>query len=392
MIAAAALFVAFSKWSWWMSGLPDCSEIVVSVRRGLAPAESERSPLVELASGVDALYCSGRVELPAAFLASLERAREEAEITGVDVPVVVGETEFRVQSRGFGLYRYWLVHANGAVGVTPSAFLPAFRVQPRAAFLHGVGARQAVAWFRAVLGESCVYPIEFTTSRLDLHADWQGWELTAEDRCNFVCRSKIRVTHEDGDVLSGLRFGQRRTGTISARIYDKTLEIRTTGDAYWEEIWGDRYDRSRPVVRVEFELGRQGLTEFGIRSPEDAIDGAGALWSYVTGAWLSLRTPTEDTTRSRWPVAPAWERIRHASIADSGWGIERVGAGRRRGQVSKLVPFLVGYVVSYAAWFDIDTVEDVCERLVEVVHGSCTVRGLSFEKRVAARRRELGLR
>ena len=52
---------------------------------------------------------------------------------------------------------------------------------------------------------------------------------------------------------------------------------------------------------------------------------------------------------------------------------------------------LVGYVVSYAALFGIDTTEEVCERLVDVLEGSCNARGLSFKKRVVARRRELGL-
>lgn len=347
--------------------------------------------LVELASGIDALYCSGRAEVPRGFLQVLERAREEADETEKEVPVPVGGAEFRVQDHGLGKYRYNLAHAYGVVGVSPSLKLPALRVQPRASFLHGVGAREGIEWFREALEAECG-PILLTTSRLDLHADWQGWELSGDDRRNFVCRSEMRVTHEHGDLLTGFQFGQRRTKTLSGRIYDKTMEIRKSGADYWTEIWGDRYDREKPVVRVEFEFGRQGLAEFKIASPGEAIDSAGALWSYAAGDWLSLRSPTADATKSRWPVSPVWEQIRRASVVDSDWGIERVYNGLRDGEFRLLVPMLVGYVVRYAAVFGIDTAEATCGRLSEVVRTSCLSRGLSFEKRVAAKRLELGFR
>jgi len=170
------------------------------------------------------------------------------------------------------------------------------------------------------------------------------------------------------------------------------MEIRKSGADYWEDIWGGRYDRDKPVVRVEFEFGRQGLAEFKISSPEDAIDCAGALWSYAAGDWLSLRSPMADATKSRWPVSPVWQQIRRAAVVDSDLGLERVYNGLRDGEFRLLVPMLVGYVVRYAAVFGIDTAEATCGRLGEVVSSSCLVRGLSFEKRVMAKRRELGFR
>jgi hypothetical protein len=355
----------------------------------LQSCDSGGAGLVELASGIDALYCSGRAAVPGEFLDVLERAREEAEETGRDVPVPVGDTEFRVQDHGLSKYRYHLTHVHGIVGVSPSTKLPALRIQPRASFLHGRGAREAIDWFRQAFEVECG-PVLLTTSRIDLHSDWQGWALTGDDRRNFLCRSEARVTHERGDLLSGFQFGKRRTKTLSGRIYDKTMEIHRSGADYWEAIWGEQFDREMPVLRVEFEFGRQALAQFDIRSPEEAIDAAGALWSYASGEWLSLRTPTADATKSRWPEAPEWQRIRRARMADSALGMERVYDGRRDGTFRLLVPMLVGYLVRYAAVFGIDTVEETCGRLVEVVRGSCLSRGLSFEKRVMAKRRELG--
>ncbi len=247
-----------------------------------------------------------------------------------------------------------------------------------------------VDWFRELLEAEC-NAIQFTVSRIDLHADWQGWDLKGEHRSHFVCRSDDLVLYEFDDLLTGFAFGNRKNKTIYARIYDKTREMRKTGAAYLEDRWGEKFDPEKPVLRLEFEFGRQGLAEFDIRSPEEAIEASGALWSYATEKWLSLRVPTADSTRSRWPVAPEWDRIRRATLADSGLGLQRVYDGYRRGKSGKLVPFLIGYVVSYAAFFGIDTAEEACERLVDVIEGSCSARGLSFTKRVHARRRALGL-
>ena len=103
--------------------------------------------IVELASGIDALYFSGKwLFEPVEFLQNLERAREEAEITGVEAPTVVGDAEFRVQPHSLGRHRFRLDHEHGVVGVSPSAKLPSLRFQPRASFLHGVGAKQALEW------------------------------------------------------------------------------------------------------------------------------------------------------------------------------------------------------------------------------------------------------
>ena len=144
----------------------------------------------ELASGIDALYLSGRALVPGWFLDGLEGARRAADKAGDGQPVWIGSTEFEVVPHGFGRYRYCLVHENGQIGVTPSDRLPAFRIQPRAAFVHGVGATEASRWFADVLATDCG-AIELTVSRMDLHADFQGWVVTGEDRRNFVCRARF---------------------------------------------------------------------------------------------------------------------------------------------------------------------------------------------------------
>jgi len=344
--------------------------------------------LRELASGVDALYLSGRADVPMWLFTSLEEARQQAEKNGRDEPLWLGHTEFGVADRGFGLYRYTLNHENGQVGVTRSDRLPAFRIQPRAQFLHGLGALNGAEWFRDQLEPACG-AVDLTVSRVDLFADWQGWSLCGDDRHRFVCRAKSRVTYEENDSFTGFLFGRRGMHTVSARIYDKTLEMKHSKAGYWEDIWGAAYDRSEPVTRVEFELGRQGLKEFGLRGPDEVVGAAGGMWSYCTGDWLSLRDPTADATRARWPEAMEWGDIRRARLADEGHGLERMRQGRRRATLEGITPGLVGYMTTFAVLSGTTGEEETCEQLVYLLRGHGFHSGFHFENRVAARKREL---
>ena len=135
--------------------------------------------LRELASGVDALYLSGRAVLPEPFVECLAAARAQAEASGSSQAVSIAGVEFDVASHGMGRYRYCLSHRYGQVGVSPSTHLPALRVQPWTQFLHGIGVREACGVFMELLGEelgACV----LTVSRLDLYVDVQGTPFETE--------------------------------------------------------------------------------------------------------------------------------------------------------------------------------------------------------------------
>ncbi|MDA8265448.1 MAG: hypothetical protein M0T79_08940 [Actinomycetota bacterium] len=197
---------------------------------------------VELASGIDALYLSGRAALPEDFERRLAAAREAAGEGGTS-SVLVGGVDFDVASHGMGRYRYCLTHRYGQVGVSPSTRLPALRVQPRTEFLHGAGVREACDWFMRLLSAevgACV----FTVNRIDLYGDFQGWCPTGDDRHNFVCRAKERDTYEDGDELTGFTFGRRKSGTVTARIYDKTRDAQHKGADFWPDVWGPASTRT----------------------------------------------------------------------------------------------------------------------------------------------------
>ena len=60
--------------------------------------------------------------------------------------------------------------------------------------------------------------VRWSVARVDPFADFQGWELRADDRSRFVCRAKTLGTFEESDELTGLQFGRRTGGRLTARV------------------------------------------------------------------------------------------------------------------------------------------------------------------------------
>jgi hypothetical protein len=341
--------------------------------------------MLELASGVDALYLSGRAAVPQALLAQLETARALADELRETIPFRLAGEQLQLLPHGFGRYRYCLRHEHAQIGVSASEHLPALRVQLRAEYLRAVGPEAAVEWVRELFARD-IGAVRLTVSRLDLFADFQGWHLSGDDRHRFVVRGRELDTYEDGRELSGFVFGRRTTNTILARIYDKQRDVQRTGADYWHAIWGPDYDESRPVHRIEFEIGRTGLREYGIDTPEDALGAAGALWASLTETWLTYRSPTGDATKSRWPVASEWRAVQHARIRDDAAGLERVTEGRRTGALRQLMPRLVGEMASFAVIVGTYRLSDTLLALIGAVHDHEQERQLTFEDKVRERR------
>lgn len=316
----------------------------------------------ELASGVDALYLSGRGCLFPKLVAELAEQRELAEHPGHAVTCEIAGEYFEVLSHGMGRYRFCLRHRHCLLGVSPSERLPPIRLQLRSEFLHGAGVRNAVGWSERVAVGLLGVPY-LTVSRIDLYVDVQGWELSGDDRRAFVCRARERDTYERDGMLTGFTFGRRSSGTISARIYNKTVESERKGTDFWRDVWGEAYDASRPVLRVEFELHRGALRQFELQTVNEVLDATGAVWAWLSSKWLTFRTPTNDSTRARWPIASEWTVVQHALISHGGFGIERMYERRRQGSLRIVLRLLRSYVAHYAALRGTEDIDEACRML-----------------------------
>lgn len=323
--------------------------------------------LVELASGVDSLYLSGQCELSSGLLDALELGRADAQEAGSPSPFSFGGYDWQLKGHALHKYRFWLDHPIVSLGITPSETLPPLYAQFRSEAIHSLGASGAVQWLTTALSNEGL-PGDFTVSRVDLHADWQHWALTGDLRHRFVCRSRDLTTYEDSLDLTGFSFGNRKTGTMTARIYDKTREIEGNGHDWWYEIWGSAFDKELPVLRIEFEFARTALHELLLASPENTLASVDRLWAYGTQDWLTYRVPSAHSSHDRWPIAPEWEQVQRATLAGNALPMERITQGRKAGELRRLMPGLNGYVAGFASWTDNDTIEDACAALPEHLH------------------------
>ncbi len=346
--------------------------------------------LVELTSGVDALYLSGEGTLPARLVEDLTLAREEARETRAEAPFELGNETFRVSSGGLQRYGFRLDHVRGVIAFTVSEALPAVRVQPRASFLHAVGAESAVRWFMELV-ESVLGSVSWKASRVDLFMDSHGWELDANDRDRFLCRASQRVVYEDDALFTGLRFGSGKSGAVMARIYDKTEESRQKGTDWWPEKWGADYRPGERVLRVEFQVGRDLMREVGVSTPGDVLAELSGLWGYLTDQWLTYRIPSGDATKSRWLIAPEWQAVQAASLRGGAVGLDRVYAGEVSGSIRRLLPALRGYLASAGALLGAATLEDTLHRVSRLLVRDEQLSGVMFADRILEKRIARGL-
>jgi hypothetical protein len=122
------------------------------------------------------------------------------------------------------------------IGISTSRHVPTVRVQPRSEFLHAIGPEAAVTTLQEILGPE-LRQLRFWVNRVDLFADWQGWNLSLGDASRFVCRADARRTYEVAGTLTGFEFGSRTTKTFMARLYDKTADMATKDNSWWFEVW-----------------------------------------------------------------------------------------------------------------------------------------------------------
>lgn len=173
-----------------------------------------------------------------------------------------------------------------------------------------------------------------------------------------------------------------------ARIYDKTQDVARTGADWWFDVWGRTSSTTGAVHRVEFEVNRQGLSQFGLLTPAETLAAAGDIWTYATTDWLTHRCPTADANRSRWPISAEWRCVQRAELLQRQIGAHRITTQLRCGSLRRLSPGLVGYVVSFAALSETSGIDDTMTALGHHLREDERVRGTAFSDRVWRRRVE----
>lgn len=277
-----------------------------------------------LRTGIDSLYLSYGGRLANAYDDELATKKLAAQSTdGVEratAQLLLADHTLEVAGRGEGKYGYVLADNWYHMGVSSrnARSMPLAYVQVSSEVLTLAGYEAACSELHtliAALGEVVQPP---KVSRVDLCVDfiWDGG-LEFIDRTHWVTRAQAKRSYFHNDDLSSWVVGAG--GDLSARLYDKTLELNKSKKDYLKPIWTKAgWDGQQTVWRLEFQFRRPLLQELGIEGLDDLDTKLAGLWRYGTTKWLKLTVPTEtDQTQSRWPLHSLWQMLIKAD-----WGLK----------------------------------------------------------------------
>lgn len=274
-----------------------------------------------LLSGIDSLYLAiDIVWSSSSFLEHLEKVKAVAKEFGADCPLYLDTDQdlaFMVRPFGSNGYSWLLVSKEYALRIgewlTPGS-RPSVLVEIRSETLWRYAPSQAYQRILTYLENHGARITTIKPSRIDLCLDL----LMPESMWNFslldtaVTRAKRDCFHRQLKQPTGIAFGK---GDISARLYDKALEIRQQSKKLWFfDLWKltEIPDGFR-VIRVEFQLRRRGLKTLGLDTLDSTFPTLENLWGYCSQTWLSFKDHPEREHHRR-PVSIWWQVVQNSFL------------------------------------------------------------------------------
>ncbi len=160
-------------------------------------------------------------------------------------------------------------------------------------------------------------------SRVDVCVDLA--DVSVEEFCTpfsqnwVVSRARQRDLYESGVFISSHKVGRRPTGfaigktPLRLRVYDKLLEVSKSPEKLpllATKRWGYL---PMCATRVEYQISRAKLKQFGVDTVEDWIEKRLAIVGKLTLEWFRLTDgPVDQKHANRSPVLPLWLKAREA--------------------------------------------------------------------------------
>lgn len=274
-----------------------------------------------LRKGIDSLYISYTGSLTDGWLEKLDQAELQAqspeEWEQAMAQVIVGNTFFAVSDRGRKFFCYVLKNQRFEIALAkPSKSLKQLAyIQLRSSAITADGVDSLLDAIDVIMNTIAEDVSGPNISRIDLFADFTTThEINGFTQQHFVTRSRRLSEYYEGGRPSGWTVGAG--GDISFRLYDKTLELKTSNKVYLLPLWFDAgWNMEDTIWRAEFQLRKPVLKQLDIGHSDAALSQLGAIWHYATHQWLRIVHPnTADVSRYRWPTHPFW-----ASLQDIDW-------------------------------------------------------------------------
>lgn len=269
---------------------------------------------------------------------------------------------------------------------------PMAYVKVSAKYLAHAGPVEAEKHLYAVLAELGELRESANVSRIDLFVDFQSAvDMESWDRHAWVTRASSINAYAVSGQFSGWSIGLG--GIVSARLYNKLLEIVVSGKDWILPLWQKAGWQGAGVIwRLEFELKREVLVQKGLSKLPDVLNHLNGLWSYATTEWLRLTLPSiDDQTRSRWPVHPLWQWLASVDWESRGGALAKRFSPTRSPNDDKLFQIAGSALLSflakhgYAADDAYAGSEDFMAQLYEYFNRKAYELGLSFDAFIAER-------
>jgi len=228
----------------------------------------------------------------------------------------LGSERFMLKAYGQKPYRYVLENEAFSVALGEN-MSPSLKVQFYSAALWRDGAMalhgRIHAWAES-MGAHRNRPE--VVSRADWAFDFNLPAIDFDEN-HFASRARKDAKYRESGAPQTFVFGTDQT---VVRVYDKVAEIeQASGKAWFYDLWGQRKD----VWRVEFQVRGDRLKQGGIRTMEDLEALQGDLLRELASNHTTLRVPSPDSNRSRWPFHPLWQALFAAVAALPQLGLSR---------------------------------------------------------------------
>lgn len=319
----------------------------------------------ELFKGIDSLYVS--------FTGNLKRglnellcekktlAQSDDEKKQALATMEIEDHHFEVSDKGSRYYSYILTDNWYQIKITASKRqkIPTIYVQIKSELLNCLGHEYAMCKLREIVNKLLVSIEKETISRSDIFIDFiTNADIERIDKRSFVTKTRKIDKHWDGG-FTGWSLGLG--GVISARLYDKTIEIKKSKKDYLREIWGKSgWDSLERVWRVEFQWEREFLGQMSVKTYSDLLSKVNDIWRYCTCDWLRLAIDDDTQNRTRWKTDPLWEMIQQTRFLDGTYTgiIREVNKDRIPSDKILYQNGIIGYMTSFAARDGLDIIDE----------------------------------
>ena len=283
----------------------------------------------ELFKGIDSLYVSYKGTLKEGLLELLEGkktlARSDSEKEQALATMDIEDHCFVVRDRGARYYSYILEDNWYHIQITASKknTVPTMYVQIASELLNCLGHEYAMYKLREIVTKLLIVIEDELISRADIFVDFvTDADIERIEKPSLVTRTRKIDKHWDGG-FTGWSIGIG--GVISARFYDKTIEMKKSNKDYLKEIWEKRgWETLQRVWRLEFQLEREFSGQMSLKTYSDLLSKVNDVWRYGTYDWLRLAINDNTKNRTRWKTEPLWEMIQGVRFLNGNYtGITR---------------------------------------------------------------------